>query len=138
LSGRWDFSSGADAGDWALLGGFEPDQGPGLFLVPRADYQVIDDSWYVSGLKGTGSKDIVIDSPVFVPTYRFLGSGSLAAAQTPGRASHQRATYQLSGWPTLSYTLVAPVIGMAQGAVEAFEALIKNRFSATRQPLSAL
>jgi len=135
LSGRWDFSSGCDAGQWALLGGFEPEQGPGLFLVPRAEYQIVD-TWFVSGLKGTGSKDVVIETPTFVPKHRFLAYGALATATTPGRGLHDRATYQVAAWPVLSYTLVTPLIGMAQGAIEAFEARISSRFSPLGQALA--
>src|SRR5262249_16954376 len=76
LCGHWRFSSGADAASWALLGGLTPDQGPGLFLVPRASYRVVD-TWFVSGLEGTGSKDVVIDAPVLVPATHFV---SYAAA----------------------------------------------------------
>jgi hypothetical protein len=38
------------------------------FLLPRKDYK-IDDTWHVAGLKGTGSKDVVVDD-VFVPEHR--------------------------------------------------------------------
>ena len=38
------------------------------FMLPRRDYQ-IDDNWHVAGLRGTGSKDIVVDD-VFVPEHR--------------------------------------------------------------------
>ena len=69
LSGRWGWSSGCDHCTWALLGGVVPGEGYRTFLVPRADYK-IDDTWFSMGLQGTGSNDIVIDEPVFVPHYR--------------------------------------------------------------------
>ena len=74
LSGRWSFSSGCDFCQWVVLGGvappLEPDAPPDarVFLVPRADYR-IEDNWHVTGLCGTGSKDIVIDEAL-VPEYR--------------------------------------------------------------------
>src|SRR5690606_3057091 len=67
LSGRWQFSSGSDAGTWALLNAMTP-EGPLMALVPRSDYEIVD-TWFVSGLRGTGSKDIVIED-AFVPEHR--------------------------------------------------------------------
>src|SRR6476469_1895703 len=61
LSGRWHFSSGVDHCAWALLGAVIPDEGNGAefrtFLLPRSDFTVDHDSWRVTGLAGTGSKD---------------------------------------------------------------------------------
>lgn len=69
LSGRWGWSSGSDHCTWALLGAIVPGEGYRTFLVPRADYE-IEDTWFSMGLQGTGSNDVVIDKPVFVPDYR--------------------------------------------------------------------
>ena len=74
LSGRWGWSSGSGHCDWALVGGLIFDQGKEnihyrTFLVKKPDY-VIEDTWNAMGLQATGSNDIVIDKPVFVPEYR--------------------------------------------------------------------
>ncbi|MDE2619341.1 MAG: flavin-dependent monooxygenase [Sphingomonadales bacterium] len=69
LSGRWGWSSGSLHCNWVLLGGIVPGEGHRTFLVPASDYR-IDDTWHTMGLQGTGSNDIVIDTPVFVPDYR--------------------------------------------------------------------
>ena len=50
------------------------DQGPEnihyrTFLVKKPDY-VIEDTWHAMGLQATGSNDIIIKEPVFVPEYR--------------------------------------------------------------------
>ena len=135
LSGRWGFSSGADAAQWAVLGAFEPRQGPGLFLVPRSDYEIID-TWFVSGLKGTGSKDVVIAEPTFVPAHRFLSYGAMGAGQTHGRELHDRPTYRVAAFPVLSFTLACPLLGIAQGALDAFEQRVRTRFTATGQSLA--
>src|SRR5690349_2925993 len=74
LSGRWKFSSGSEHCGFAFLGGAPAvDGGAGersIFLVPRSDY-AIEDTWRVSGLKATGSHDIVVKD-AFVPDYRRL------------------------------------------------------------------
>ena len=74
LSGQWGWSSGSGHCDWVLLGGLIFDQGPEnihyrTFLVKKPDY-VIEDTWHAMGLQATGSNDIIIKEPVFVPEYR--------------------------------------------------------------------
>lgn len=69
LHGRWGWSSGSDHCTWALLGGVIPGDGYRTFLVPRNQYD-IEDTWDVMGLQGTGSNDVVISEPVFVPDHR--------------------------------------------------------------------
>ena len=69
LSGRWGWSSGCLHCNWVLLGGVIPGEGYRTFLLPAADYR-IEDTWHTMGLQGTGSNDIVIDEPVFVPDHR--------------------------------------------------------------------
>lgn len=74
LSGRWGWSSGSGHCDWTLLGGLIFDQGKEnihyrTFLVKKPDY-AIEDTWHAMGLQATGSNDIVIENPVFVPEYR--------------------------------------------------------------------
>jgi len=74
LSGQWGWSSGSGHCDWVLLGGLIFDQGPEnihyrTFLAKKPDY-VIEDTWHAMGLQATGSNDIIIKEPVFVPEYR--------------------------------------------------------------------
>jgi 3-hydroxy-9,10-secoandrosta-1,3,5(10)-triene-9,17-dione monooxygenase len=128
LSGQWSFSSGCDEGTWALLAAVTPDQGPGLFLVPRADY-AIEDTWFVSGLQGTGSKDVVMATPTFVPRHRFLSYQAMGTVQTPGRPLHNRASYRLPVFSIMPFTLAAPLLGIAQGAVAGFEERTRTRIA---------
>ena len=69
LHGRWGWSSGSGHCTWALLGGVIPGDGYRTFLVPRSQYE-IEDTWNVMGLQGTGSNDVVIAEPIFVPEHR--------------------------------------------------------------------
>jgi 3-hydroxy-9,10-secoandrosta-1,3,5(10)-triene-9,17-dione monooxygenase len=120
LSGRWDFSSGCDNAQWAVLAGFTQEQGPGLFLVPRSDYE-IEDTWFVSGLCGTGSNDVVMTQPAFVPEHRFLSYHAMGTVHTPGKDLHDRATYRIPVYSLLPFTLAVPLLGIAQGAIDNFE-----------------
>ncbi len=79
MTGRWQFSSGTDHCDWIFLGAMigdndgKPIMPPvGLHVIlPRSDYTIVEDSWDVVGLRGTGSKDIIVKD-AFIPDYRVM------------------------------------------------------------------
>ena len=129
LSGQWDFASGCDAATWVLVMGAGP-AGVLVFLVPRSDF-AIHDTWFVSGLRGTGSKDIVIHD-AFVPEHRALPVTDMQEARTPGRVVHDTANYRIPLFSALTYLLAAPIVGMAQGAGETFQAAMQHQASALR------
>jgi 3-hydroxy-9,10-secoandrosta-1,3,5(10)-triene-9,17-dione monooxygenase len=70
-----------------------------------------------------------------VPEHRFLSFASMVAAETPGRQVHDRASYRVSMYAILTYTLAWPIIGMADGAVREFERDLVGRTSRAGQPL---
>ena len=117
LSGRWEFSSGSNAGTWALLGAMG-ERGPMFTLVPRPDYTVLDETWHVSGLKGTGSKDVIVED-AFVPYHRTIAMMGMGPT-SPASGLHGRDSYKLFGMSILPFTLCSPMVGMAQGAIDAF------------------
>jgi alkylation response protein AidB-like acyl-CoA dehydrogenase len=63
LSGRWRMVSGIDSADWFLPMGIV-DGGARLFHL-RRDQLTIEQTWNVSGMRGTGSQAVVLDE-VFV------------------------------------------------------------------------
>ncbi len=115
LSGRWGWSSGSAHCDWVLLGAIVPGEGYRTFLVPRADY-CIEDTWFVYGLQATGSNDIVIENPVFVPHHR-------THKQMDGfncKHSQTNTLYSIP-WAQMFIRVVStPAIGAAKHAVQAF------------------
>jgi alkylation response protein AidB-like acyl-CoA dehydrogenase len=117
LSGHWEFSSGADAGTWVLLGAIS-ERGPSFMMLPRPDYEVVDDTWHVSGMKGTGSKDIIVED-AFVPSHRLLPVANLGPASGMAEV-HSRDSYRFPSMAMLSYTLCSPLVGVAQGAIDDF------------------
>jgi 3-hydroxy-9,10-secoandrosta-1,3,5(10)-triene-9,17-dione monooxygenase len=118
VSGRWPFSSGVDHSDWALLGAFSPERGEIiLLLLPRCDYGIVDD-WFVSGLRGTGSKTVVVERPTLVPEHRW--TLAMGGPQRHARDAHGRASYGAPVAAVLPFTLVAPLVGMAEGMIDAF------------------
>jgi 3-hydroxy-9,10-secoandrosta-1,3,5(10)-triene-9,17-dione monooxygenase len=82
LSGSWPFVSGIDHCKWAMLAGMTPSTPnsppePRVFLIPRSDYE-IEDTWFVAGLKGSGSKTAVVQG-AFVPEHRTVSMIALSA-----------------------------------------------------------
>lgn len=123
LSGRWSFASGCDNSDWALCAARVPANGthaaqPGFLLVPATDY-LIDDTWDVIGLAGTGSKTLVLDD-VFVPEHRLITFADAAAGTTPGSKLHPNRLYSVPVYCHISPLLAATAVGAAAGAVDDF------------------
>jgi 3-hydroxy-9,10-secoandrosta-1,3,5(10)-triene-9,17-dione monooxygenase len=135
VSGRWSFSSGCDHCQWVFLGGFAPVEGEGrppdmrTFLLPRRDYR-IDDNWHVMGLKGTGSKDIVVED-AFVPEHRTHRLIDGYRRQSPGNAVNPAPLYRLPFGQVFVRSVSTSAIGIAQGALDAFRAAAEKRVAAS-------
>ena len=131
ISGRWSFTSGCDFAQWYFLGTIVPPADgagppkPMFLLVPRAQVR-IDDTWHTMGLAGTGSKTIEAED-VFVPAYRALAVADLAAGTGPGTLINTNPFYRQSFLAVLPVALIAPILGMAEGALADFVATVKVR-----------
>ena len=136
FSGRWQYSTGTDHCDWVVLGGLVEGDGANTrstpemrhFFLPRGDYTIVDDSWQVMGLSGTGSKDVVVEA-AFVPDYRTLHHTDLAE----GRYGDRRADsllYQLPWGCIFSAAIAAATFGIAAGAIDRFHHYLETRTSA--------
>ena len=124
ISGSWPWASGVDSATWLILSALIPgkDGPPSLAwcLVPVADVVVDHNSWNVCGLQGTGSKTVAVTEPLFVPKHRVLPLGAIFSGKVPGLDVPGN-TQARFGYPTFGPTaLVAPIVGMAQGAIDAF------------------
>src|SRR5206468_9255696 len=119
LTGRWAFSSGVDHCGWVLLGGIIPDDGGGpefrSFLVPRRDFKIDQTSWQVSGLQGTGSKDVIVDS--FVPEHRTHRIVDNYNGTDPGRTANPGPYFRMPWLSMFAYAIATPAIGAAVGAL---------------------
>jgi resorcinol 4-hydroxylase (FADH2) len=122
LAGRFSFASGVDNANWAIVGGMLPLKDgpkPGFFLIPRSQFSVHDD-WFTMGLAGTGSKTIVVEDQ-FVPAYRTVTFAEMLTGNGPGTATNPNPLYRQPMLAVVPYCLVAPALGMAGGALEAFK-----------------
>ena len=131
LSGRWGFACAADHCSWALLGGVAPG-GPGgdefrTFLVPEQDFQIDESSWNETGLRGSGSKDVVVRS-AFVPEHRTHRLTDSYHGKDPGRAVNSSPLFKIPGRSLFACATAAPAVGAAVGALEAFVDEARTRF----------
>lgn len=127
FNGHWGFSSGTDHCEWIVLGGMVVDENddvidpmPKHFVLPRQDYEIVEGSWEVMGLKGTGSKDIVVRD-LFVPSYRVIDTTGLAegtGGHDPSR--HSSTLYRLPRNLVFSGVITAGTLGVAKGTLDSF------------------
>lgn len=129
FSGRWGFSSGCDHCDWIFLGGliFTEGQPPEYrtFMLPKSDFEIVD-TWHVMGLKGTGSKDIVVKD-VFVPEYRTHKGSDGFMGTNPGRHTFTADLYKLPFGQIFVRAVSSAAIGGLQGALNTFVDFAKVR-----------
>jgi 3-hydroxy-9,10-secoandrosta-1,3,5(10)-triene-9,17-dione monooxygenase len=120
VSGTWPYASGCLHSSWAVLGvpvvddaGDVVDQG--LALVPLTSLR-IEDTWFVAGMRGTGSNTLVADE-VFVPDHMIMSVPP--AVQNIYPTEHRdEALYRSAFVPSLAVILAFPQVGMAREAVD--------------------
>ncbi|MGH3724641.1 MAG: acyl-CoA dehydrogenase family protein [Mycobacterium sp.] len=126
FNGRWQFSSGTDHCGWIILGALlgdvdgKPLMPPKMLhmILPRKDYQIVEDSWNVVGLRGTGSKDIIVKD-AFVPSYRVMDGDEVIDGTAQRRAGMTDTLYRMP-WSTMfPLGISSAVIGIAEGALAA-------------------
>lgn len=138
VSGRWPFGSGSQVSQWIcggclVMDGETPRQGPHgpqslLMFFPREAVTIHEDTWFTSGLCGTGSHDIEV-TDVFVPEGRWVELGRRARVDAP-----------LYRFPTLGLLAIgvsAVAVGIAERAIEAFiELATKKTPTGSRRSLA--
>lgn len=130
FSGRWGYSSGCDHCDWVFLGGLaETAEGEPVdartWLIPRKDYQIVD-TWHTSGLRGTGSKDIVIEE-AFVPEYRTHKMSDAFLCQSPGNQWNTSPLYRMPFGQVFPRAVSTAAIGALRGMLDCFMETARTR-----------
>ncbi|MCX0242269.1 acyl-CoA dehydrogenase family protein [Streptomyces drozdowiczii] len=124
VSGRWGFASGSLHAQSASLGipvvdasGQQTDQGAAL--IPM-DELTVEDTWYVAGMRGTGSNTLVADE-VFVPEHRILSVTRGVRGDYPTEHTEE-ALYRSALVPVLALVLAGPQVGLAQAGMDVVRA----------------
>ena len=130
LNGRWQFGSGCDHSPWFLLGAkvINPETDGYLVyhvVVPRADME-FDDTWHTLGMRGTGSKDLVVRN-AFVPEHRAMPTFPTFVGLSPHAKA---ATYRLPVYSGLPAMLSGSVLGMAERGLKHFIETTSSRKTA--------
>jgi alkylation response protein AidB-like acyl-CoA dehydrogenase len=119
VNGRWAYASGCLHADWAILGvpvvdgqGEQTDEG--MALVPLREL-AIEDTWFVAGMRGTGSNTLVGED-VFVPEHRLMSASRAVQGDYPTEHKDE-ALYRSAFVPVLAVVLAAPQLGMARAAL---------------------
>ncbi len=119
VSGRWPFASGCHNAEWMIAGCIVSDgEGPPVgadgipktrqCFLPASDCQILD-TWYTTGLRGTGSTDFAVQD-CFVPAERTF--------------SLQEVSFHREGplyrFPfNFLFKFAAPPLGVARAAIDA-------------------
>src|SRR5689334_8784046 len=139
-TGRGFFSSGVDHCNW--LTAAVPIKRPGVegppelrwLLIPREDFEIVDD-WFTVGLKGTGSKTILVED-VFVPERRTLSNKQIEQGTTPGSTFHTHPMYGAMSSANFTAAMGMPAIGAARGFLAAYEERLRSKASAVDDGLT--
>src|SRR5262245_48424270 len=120
VTGRWPWASGSLHAQWAACGiHMKNERGEvvnfGLSLMPMRDLR-IEDTWFMAGMKGTGSNTIVA-SDAFVPEHRFLPYPQ-AFAGTYRTEFTDEAVYRVALVPVTVLILVPAQLGVARAALD--------------------
>jgi alkylation response protein AidB-like acyl-CoA dehydrogenase len=132
-TGRGFFSSGVDHCNWLTAAmpikreGANGQPERRWFLIPREDFEIIDD-WYTVGLKGTGSKTIVAND-VFIPEYRTVPNTLIEEGNAPGRQINPHPMYGAISSANFTAAMAAPALGVAYGFLAAFEDRLRGKTS---------
>ncbi|MFF9838215.1 acyl-CoA dehydrogenase family protein [Streptomyces sp. NPDC013740] len=112
LSGGWSYASGIWHASWVIASVVLED-GPAALLVPRDDYEIVDE-WHMAGMRSTGSNRYVVDD-AFVPDHRVLRLGPLVggANVSPGVP----AAYRNAIVPSLVLMVAGPQLGLGRAAL---------------------
>lgn len=121
VTGKWGFGSGLDHSSWHMVGALLPsgDDTPpklGFLAIAKADYTV-EDNWQTVGLRGTSSKNIVVDN-AFVPDHRVQTAEAMMKGETAGGQAHSNPLFRLPILSLAAYVFVAPALGMVQDGIE--------------------
>ncbi|MFF4256586.1 acyl-CoA dehydrogenase family protein [Streptomyces sp. NPDC001663] len=112
VSGRWSFCSGVTHADH-FFGGCLIDDGTGapamrIVGIPTDQLRILD-TWHTSGLRGTGSHDVVAED-VFVPEHRMLSLTDTPVIDAP--------LYRFPLYGYFALAVASTTLGNARGAID--------------------
>lgn len=137
FTGDWPYSTGTDYCEWVILGGIvlNEDGQVGMppdirhFVIPRGDYEIVEDSWNVMGLTGTGSKNVRM-TDVFIPEYRVVEAVKMIEGLYAKEYRPDQPLFNMSFGTTFCTAIAQGTLGIARGALDAYRDYLQTRVSA--------
>jgi alkylation response protein AidB-like acyl-CoA dehydrogenase len=129
LTGRWPFASGCHQADWLVANGRiiehgaprrTPEGAIGLFsfILPITDCHILD-TWYTTGLRGTGSHHFEA-TDAFVPQERVFSSIN----PQPYQPGSLYTTLRTTPWAP---NVAAVALGLGRDAIDTFLAIARTK-----------
>lgn len=115
LSGRWNYVSGVEFADWALVSAPVEGSGEARFFALRREQLEIRSTWDSTGMRATGSNTVVADRVRIPDRLSFPRSDMMSGHNAVSRAACHNVPFQAVGGLTFS----APLAGAAAGALTA-------------------
>ena len=137
FSGKWGFSSGTDHCKWVFLGGMLADADGNMamppqmvhVIIPRSEYEIVEDSWDVLGLRGTGSKDLIIKD-TFIPEYRLMTWEDVIDGAGQERSGRTQTLYQMPWSNMFPLGITAATVGICEGLLKVAQDYQRERINA--------
>lgn len=129
VTGKWEWASGVNHGDWVMVNCIEAGSPvPRFCVLPIADVAV-QDVWHVAGMAATGSNTITA-TDVFVPEHRTLQAHLLKLMPSPGEALYPGTTVRYPMGPVLAIVACTAALGAAEGGLAIFTERMRNKIQA--------
>ena len=135
LSGRFIYLSGCDVSNWLCVGAMVEtgeNAPPWIYAAIRPESATIIDDWRVLGLRGTGSKTVLVEK-LFVPEHLTMLQAGVANQEQPGRYVHANPMYAAPMLGFLSIETTGAAVGIAKQAVDVLEEVGRNKPLRTRE-----
>ncbi len=133
LSGRWNYNSGGEHANWVGLSAIVPGEEGGppadllMCFIRREEYEIFD-NWHTLGMRGTGSKQAVVEN-VFVPECRVISQTAWGEGKAPGYGVHENPFYRTPHMEVFCAEIASICVGVGEAAIDAFVARAETKVS---------
>lgn len=133
FNGEMGWSSGSDHAEWAIVGcrrqNGEGGQDYCFAVLPRSDYEIRDD-WFAAGMKGSGTKTLVIKD-AFVPNHRIQKAKDMMEGKSAGFGLYPDSKVFYAPYrPYFASGFAAVSLGVAERMLQAYQEKTRNRVRA--------
>ena len=134
VSGGWDYSSGCDVathfiGGAVIVPTSSDEPVDTRWVAMRRDQYEIIDNWNTLGMRGTGSRRVVVEN-LFIPEHHTVPSPNPTrpVVEFPGRNVHENPIYRAGPIvPLLISEPAAVAVGIAQAAIDEYIEVLTTR-----------